>query len=77
MINELYTKLIDNKMDESKDFIRFTFYELIVKNNLSQEDTEEFLRIAMTYLENKGYDVYIGNARFCINKSCTTCFISK
>ena len=64
MIKELCTKLLDSKMAENENFIRFTFYELRVKNNLSEEDAYEFLRLAMTYLENKSYEVYIGNARY-------------
>ena len=57
MIKELCTKLLDSKMAENENFIRFTFYELRVKNNLSDKDTDEFLRLCMTYLENKGYDL--------------------
>lgn len=64
MLKDLCTKLLDSKMAGNENFIRFTFYELRVKNNLSEEDTDEFLRLAMTYLENKGYEVYIGNARY-------------
>lgn len=64
MTNEFITNYISNKMSENTDFIRITFYELRIKNNLSEEDTDEFLRLAMTYLENKGYDVYVGNARY-------------
>ena len=64
MLKDLCTKLLDSKMAGNENFIRFTFYELRVKNNLSEEDTDEFLRLAMTYLENKGYKVYIGNARY-------------
>lgn len=50
-------------MAENENFIRFTFYELRVKNNLSEEDTDEFLRLAMTYLENKNYEVYKSELR--------------
>lgn len=64
MTNEFITNYISNKMSENTDFIRITFYELRIKNNLSEEDTDEFLRLVMTYLENKGYDVYVGNARY-------------
>lgn len=53
MIKDLCTKLLNSKIAENENFIRFTFYELRVKNNLSEEDTDEFLRLAMTYLENK------------------------
>ena len=29
----------------------------------------EFLRLAMTFLENKGYEVYVGNARYTFNNA--------
>lgn len=64
MIKNLCTKLIESKMVENENFIRFTFYELRIKNNLSESETDEFLKLCMIYLENKGYEVYIGNARY-------------
>lgn len=69
MIKALCTKLLDSKMAVNENFIRFTFYELRVKNNLSDEQTDEFLRLCMTFLENKGYEVYIGNARYSYNNA--------
>ncbi len=69
MVKELYTKLLDSKIAENENFIRFTFYELRVKNNLSEEQTDEFLRLCMTYLENKGYEVYIGNSKYIYNNA--------
>lgn len=69
MIKELCTRLLDNKMAKNESFIRFTFYELRVKNNLSEEETDEFLRLCMTYLENKNYEVYVGNTRYCYNNA--------
>jgi len=64
MLKNLCTKLLNDKININENFIRFTFYELRVKNNLSEQDTDEFLRLCMTYLENKGYEVYVGNARY-------------
>lgn len=64
MTKQFITEYLGKKMSENANFIRFTFYELRVKHNLSEDDTDEFLRLAMTYLENKGYDVYVGNARY-------------
>ena len=40
MIKELCTKLLELKIAENKNFIRFTFYELRVKNNWSEDETE-------------------------------------
>ena len=67
LIKELCTRLLDSKIAENKNFIRFTFYELRVKHNLSEEDTNEFLRLCMSSLDKKGYEVYIGNARYSYN----------
>ena len=69
LIKELCIKLLDDKMAENENFIRFIFYELRVKNNLSENETEEFLRLAMTFLENNGYEVYVGNARYTFNNN--------
>ena len=64
MTKQFVTDYLNMKMAENKNFIRFTFYELRIKHNLSEEDTEEFLKLSMTYLENKDYEVYIGNSRY-------------
>ncbi len=66
-MKDLCTRLLNSKIAINENFIRFTFYELRVKNNLSESETDEFLKLAMTYLENKGYEVYIGNARYSYN----------
>ena len=69
MLKNLCTKLLNDKIDKNENFIRFTYYELRVKNNLSEQETDDFLRLCMTYLENKGYEVYVGNARYSYKNS--------
>ena len=69
MIKDLCNKLLEGKIAEDEKFIRITFYELRIKYNLSEEETNEFLRLCMIYLENKGYEVYIGNARYTYNNA--------
>lgn len=69
MLKNLCTKLLEDKIDRNENFIRFTYYELRVKNNLSEQETDDFLRLCMTYLENKGYEVYVGNARYSYKNS--------
>ena len=69
MTTQFFTEYINKKIENNNNFIRFTFYELRIKNDLSEEDTDEFLRLAMTYLENKGYEVYIGNSRYTYNNA--------
>ena len=58
MTMQFVTEYIDKKVEENSEFIRYTFYELKVKNDLSEADIEEFLDINKDYFENKGYKVY-------------------
>lgn len=60
---------INKKLIENENYIRYTFYELRVKNNLSEEDIDNFLRINRDYFENKGYNVYFTGAKF-IYQNC-------
>ena len=54
--------LIKSKEKENEDYIRYSYYELKVKDNLSEEEIDEVLRISRDYFENKGYKVYFKNA---------------
>jgi len=58
---------ISQKELENEKYIRYTFYELRVKNNLSDCEVNEFLRINRDYFENKGYNVYFTGAKFFYN----------
>ena len=46
------------------DYIRYSYYELKVKYNLTEEEIDEVLRVSRNYFENKGYKVYFTNAEF-------------
>lgn len=55
---------INQKEKENENYIRYSYYELKIKNNLTEEEIDEFLRINRDYFENKGYRVYFTNAEF-------------
>lgn len=55
---------IQDKISKNKYEIIYTFYELRVKNNLSEEEVDEFLRLNKIRLENLGYKVFFTGARF-------------
>lgn len=59
--------LIKSKEKENEDYIRYSYYELKVKDNLSEEEIDEVLRISRDYFENKGYKVYFTNAELQIH----------
>lgn len=66
MTDSFVINYINNKLTQTSDinYIRYTFYELRVKNNLSENDLDKFLEINKNYFENKGYSVYFTGARF-------------
>lgn len=55
---------INNKLEENENYIRYTFYELRIKNNLSEKEVDKFLKINKDYFENKNYKVYFTGAKF-------------
>ena len=55
---------ISSKEKENQNYIRYTFYELRIKNNLSEAEVDEFLRMNKDYFEIKGYNVYFTGAKF-------------
>lgn len=51
-------KSIDRKIEQNEELIRYTYFELRVKENRSNEDTKFFIQYAKVILENLGYSVY-------------------
>lgn len=64
MTTQFVENLINEKMSINKNEIIFTFYELRVKNNLSEEQVDEFLALSKIRLENIDYNVYFTGAKF-------------
>lgn len=59
MNTEFITNYLNYKIEQDENYMIFTFYELRVKCNLSEEDTNRFLELSKIKLENAGYDVYL------------------
>lgn len=68
MENKEIISIIENtlkdKLNKNTDYIRYTFYELRVKYNLSEQDTDRFLELIRTKLQNENYRVYFTGTRF-------------
>lgn len=58
MTLEFIEKSINKKIEENESIIKYTFYELRVKNNLTEAETYNFLALVKTRLENLNYKVY-------------------
>ena len=58
MTMQYVSDLIDKKIDENPNFIRFTFFELRIKENLSEADTKMLIALAAQRLENNRYLIY-------------------
>ena len=55
---------IELKEKQNENYIRYSYYELKVKNNLNENEIDQVLRISRDYFENNGYKVYFTNAEF-------------
>lgn len=64
MTQQFVTEYINQKILENENYIRYTFYELKVKNNLSDNELQIFLEMNKNYFENKGYRVYFTGSKF-------------
>lgn len=58
MLFKYRNNYLNNKLNEGKDEIICTYYDLKINNNWSEEDIEVFLPLAKNRLENAGYKVY-------------------
>lgn len=59
-------RFFNKKIQINEKYIRITFYELRIKYNLSEEETEEILEEGAELLKSKGYLVYFTNSSYLI-----------
>ena len=59
---------LKEKLNKNADYIRYTFYELRVKYNLSEQDTDKFLDLIRTKLQNENYLVYFNELMIAIKE---------
>ena len=64
MTTQFVENLINEKMIKNENEIIFTFYEIRVKHNLSEEEVDKFLALCKTRLECIDYKVYFTGAKF-------------
>ena len=64
MTTQFVENLINEKMIKNENEIIFTFYELRVKHNLSEEEVDKFLALCKTRLEGINYKVYFNKFYF-------------
>lgn len=69
MTQQFVTEYINKKIQENENYIRYTYYELKVKNNLTEDELQVFLELNKNYFENKGYRVYFTGTRFIYQNS--------
>lgn len=60
IINEILNK----KIIENSEYIRITFYELRIRYNLSEEQTDRILELMKNKLEKMKYQVFFTGAKF-------------
>lgn len=64
MLKKEDEEYIIQKIKDQNNEIIYTFYELRIKRNMTEEETDEFLRISRVKFENMGYKVYLTGEHF-------------
>jgi len=57
-------KDIHRKIEENERYVRYSYFELRVKHNLSEDEAIIFVKLAKNKLENMNYKVYLKGERF-------------
>ena len=60
---------LDKKIKSDPYYIVCTYFDLRVRNNLSESEIFEFLNFSKNKLENMGYNVYFKGARYVYNNA--------
>jgi len=55
---------IHRKINENENYVRYSYFELRVKHNLSEEEVKTFIKLVKNKLENMNYKVYLKGERF-------------
>ena len=56
--------LIDSKLEQNENYVVFTFYELRIKHNLSEDEISKFLELSKNRFENSKYKVYFTGDKY-------------
>ena len=64
MTTQFITDYLDEKINENEDYIVCTFFDLRVKNNISEDDVQSFLELAKIKLEHMDYNVFFTGAEY-------------
>ena len=72
MTLEFLNDVIENKINQNKNLIKFTFYELRVKYNLSEDDCNTAIKLIKQKLSNYGYKVYRTGEKYNLNSTIST-----
>ncbi len=67
MTDEFVTNYLDNKIKLDEKYVRCSYFDLRVKNNLTQDEINEFYKMGKKYLEKNDYKVYSINEQYYFN----------
>ena len=69
---EFIKSCIEEKLNENQDFIKYTYYWVRVKKDVSKNDFSTFMEYSKTYFENTGYNVYLRGDKYTYNNELHT-----
>ena len=71
-IQKFVSVYVQEKLNIDPNYIRCTFYEIRIKYDLSEEETDKFLKLVRNYLENQEFNVYFTGSKFTYKSATRT-----
>lgn len=63
----IINNLVEEKIKINKEFLRFSFYEVMIKEKIPERQENDFLQLARTKLTNIGYSVFVNRQEYVYN----------
>lgn len=63
----IINNLVEEKIKINKEFLRFSFYEVMIKEKIPERQENDFLQLARTKLTNIGYSVFVHRQEYVYN----------
>ena len=61
---KIIEKTLEEKINKDDKILRYSFYELRVKENLTENETDRILELIKNKLEKDNYNIYFTGAKF-------------
>lgn len=68
-LKEIIDDLVNKKREQNDEYLRFSYYEVMVGKKVNSDQEDKFVELATIKLRNNGYRVYQKDEEFVYNNA--------